>query len=211
MPFGCFRAYKVSDTFPRRRTATRGQQSASRRGTTTCRVIVAQHDYLLFRFVEKSKVHYEKQIIKMKERIRALEDAITIAQAAESNEPHPLLSAQWRLEDESDEEPEDESEDHAVEDPGPEALIQSFGTLHVNERERTMRFFGPMGTPEVRRSPSRRRSAQTYSLRSVEPPCGTFLHVCDVDSTHWHRERVPRVHQTRHQSAGTTRSLTSCL
>ena len=115
-----------------------------------------QRTPILFRFVEKSKAHYEKQIIKMKERIRALEDAITIAQAAESNEPHPLLSAQWRMEDEDDDEPEGESEEHLCDEPGPEALVQSFGTLHVNERERTMRFFGPAGSPEVRRSYLRR-------------------------------------------------------
>ena len=81
--------------------------------------------------------------------MRALEDALAIAQACESNQPHPLLATPWKIEDE---EPEPEAE---PEDVKPiidhEQLLESFGTLHINEKEKTVRFFGPAGGAEVRR------------------------------------------------------------
>ena len=84
--------------------------------------------------------------------MRALEDAIAIAQNAESDEPHPLLQQRFRPSDDAgvqlddeDDEPEDQQ------DPGEEALADSFGTLHIDPHEKTIRFYGPSGGVEVSR------------------------------------------------------------
>ena len=84
----------------------------------------------------------------MEERMRALEDALAIAQAAETNEPHPLLATSWRMEEEEPEQglPDGkEKEDSHTED----LLAHTYGTLHVDEKHRTVRFFGPAGGAEV--------------------------------------------------------------
>ncbi len=81
--------------------------------------------------------------------MRALEDALAIAQAAESTQPHPLLTTPLRFEDEKDLDSTPQQEDPVkpvIED----ELSDSFGTLHIDDREKTMRFFGPSGGAEVR-------------------------------------------------------------
>lgn len=99
------------------------------------------------RFVEKSKEHLERKILKMEERMRALEDALAIAQAAETTQRHPLLLTPWRADDDEGDQYEDKLhvEEIKHEDPVDDGLAHSFGTLHVNENQRTMQFFGPSG------------------------------------------------------------------
>ena len=84
--------------------------------------------------------------------MHALEDALAIAQASESDEPHPLLQQPFKIEDdiglefEEDEEDEDET---TAQEPSLQALAESFGTLHIDQREKTIRFYGPSGGVEV--------------------------------------------------------------
>ena len=54
---------------------------------------------------------------KMEERIRALEDALAIAQAQESDKPHTLLSTPWKVDDDEEEQP------HEPTNPGLEDLV----------------------------------------------------------------------------------------
>lgn len=77
--------------------------------------------------------------------MRALEDALAIAQATESSLPHPLLTTGSVLD-------EPEARDNGSESglDKVDAVVESFGTLHINERERTECFFGPSGSSEVR-------------------------------------------------------------
>lgn len=95
-----------------------------------------------------AKDHLQKKILKLEERMRALEDALAIAQNAEGDEPHPLLQQPFKIDDaaveeEEQEEASDENEQIA------EALSDSFGTLHIDQRQKTLRFYGPSGGVEV--------------------------------------------------------------
>lgn len=82
--------------------------------------------------------------------MRSLEDALAIAQAAEGDEPHPLLQEPLRFEDEGTPEAEEEDEGAGAESSQPaEELADSFGTLHIDERWKTLRFYGPTGAVEV--------------------------------------------------------------
>lgn len=88
----------------------------------------------------------------MAERMRALEDALAIAQAAESSQPHSLLAV----------EPEDVEIDVSMtfdegETSSAESITESFGTLHIDEKERTVRYFGTSGGSEVCVHPAYRR------------------------------------------------------
>ena len=78
--------------------------------------------------------------------MRALEDALAIAQSAEEAGTHPLLQQPLQFDDVEgvEEEDEDEEKDQAA-----EALADSFGTLHIDQREKTIRFYGPSGGVEV--------------------------------------------------------------
>lgn len=80
----------------------------------------------------------------MEDRVRLLEDALAIAQAQESDQPHPLLVEPFKLD-------ADDTAPMQVASPGPnvEDLVGTLGTLHINEKEKTMRFFGPTGGAEV--------------------------------------------------------------
>lgn len=84
--------------------------------------------------------------------MRALEDALAIAQANEGDEPHPLLREPLKFEYESPPlEPDDEDENTEGSEATPlEALADSFGTLHIDQKEKTLRFYGPTGGVEVR-------------------------------------------------------------
>ena len=83
---------------------------------------------------------------KMEERIRALEDALAIAQAQESDKPHTLLSTPWKVDDDEEEQPHDPT------NPGLEDLVDTLGTLHIDEKGKTVQFFGPSGGTEVSKS-----------------------------------------------------------
>lgn len=78
--------------------------------------------------------------------MRALEDALAIAQTSEGDDQHPLLQQQFQLDDAEDieEEQEDEEKEQIA-----EALADSFGTLHIDQMEKTIRFYGPSGGVEV--------------------------------------------------------------
>lgn len=81
--------------------------------------------------------------------MRALEDALAIAQAAESTQPHPLLMIEP--------EPDIEIDINVTEDDevaAADSLAGTFGTLHIDEKERTERFFGASGGSEVRQPTS---------------------------------------------------------
>ncbi|GJE86308.1 Zn(II)2Cys6 transcription factor [Phanerochaete sordida] len=103
------------------------------------------------RFVSAAKDHLQKKISSLQERMRALEDALAIAQSAESDETHPLLREQFILDDEGD-----LAEEHGEDEAGPsdaapataETLADSFGTLHIDPRGKTLRFYGPSGGAE---------------------------------------------------------------
>ncbi|EKM56701.1 uncharacterized protein PHACADRAFT_183301 [Phanerochaete carnosa HHB-10118-sp] len=103
------------------------------------------------RFVSAAKDHLRKKIGNLQERMCALEDALAIAQANEGNEPHPLLKRPFKFDDEreppadTDEGEEEEGESQTM---PAEALADSFGTLHIDQREKTLRFYGPAGGVE---------------------------------------------------------------
>ncbi|KAI0080409.1 hypothetical protein K474DRAFT_1704716 [Panus rudis PR-1116 ss-1] len=80
----------------------------------------------------------------MEERMRALEDALVIAQAQESDEPHPLLATPWKLdEDESAKDSGEADMEGKVED-----MADILGALHIDGKERSNKFFGPTGGVE---------------------------------------------------------------
>lgn len=102
-------------------------------------------------FVGKSKEHLERRVSKLTDRMRALEDALAIAQATESSEPHPLLAQPWRFDDDDTGHNKSGTEDSTDEgETAYDILLNSFGRLHINEQERSVRFFGPAGGAEVR-------------------------------------------------------------
>ena len=78
--------------------------------------------------------------------MRALEDALAIAQAAESSQPHPLLVVE--LEESEIDISMTVDDDEAF---SAESVTESFGTLHIDGKERTVRYFGTSGGSEVRR------------------------------------------------------------
>ena len=76
--------------------------------------------------------------------MRVLEDALQLAQMQQSDEQHPLLRTPFKMDDE---EPEtQEPVDTAVED----ELVDVMGSLHINERDKSVQFYGPGGGAEVR-------------------------------------------------------------
>ncbi|KAJ3551352.1 hypothetical protein NM688_g4752 [Phlebia brevispora] len=121
------------------------------------------------KFVSKSKEHLERKLAKMEERMRNLEDALAIAQAAETNERHPLLAVPWRIDDDEDERQPSEQDDKESLDS--HALVESFGTLHVDERHRTVRFFGPAGEAEAKLAS--KRSQQGAAPNEADEPLST--------------------------------------
>lgn len=82
----------------------------------------------------------------MEERMRALEDALAIAQAQESSLPHELLLTPFKLDD------DDKTEDRSS-PPNDQSdlddIANVLGTLHINEKDKVVRFFGPTGGVEV--------------------------------------------------------------
>ncbi|KAI0088250.1 hypothetical protein BDY19DRAFT_891233 [Irpex rosettiformis] len=98
------------------------------------------------RFVSQATEHLQRQIGRMAERMRALEDALAISQAAESSQPHPLLVAESEQDVEIDVNMTMEEGDISSSD----SITESFGTLHINDKERTVQYFGTSGGSEVR-------------------------------------------------------------
>ncbi|KAI0696518.1 hypothetical protein BC835DRAFT_1271862 [Cytidiella melzeri] len=96
------------------------------------------------RFVSQATDHLQRRITKMAERMRALEDALAIAQAAETSQPHPLLTTEIEQDTEVDISVNEEKVDVSIVD----SVVESFGTLHIDENERTVRFFGTSGGSE---------------------------------------------------------------
>jgi hypothetical protein len=84
--------------------------------------------------------------------MHSLEDALAVAQASEGDLPHSLLRQPLKFEDDDDldleEEEEDADEDNALV-ASVQTLEDSFGTLHIDQRKKTLRFYGPSGGVEV--------------------------------------------------------------
>ncbi|KAH9951097.1 fungal-specific transcription factor domain-containing protein [Amylocystis lapponica] len=96
------------------------------------------------RFVLAATEHLHRRVAKMNDRMRQLEDALAIAHARYSDEPHPLLT--------DDQESTPASQDDMS--PFPELAssispetIDAFGTLSVSDHG-VSRFFGPTGGTE---------------------------------------------------------------
>lgn len=93
--------------------------------------------------------HLHRRMAKMSERIRQLEDALSILHKRTTNElePHPLLRDEYLAikAHKADETPDDRKQD------GPDAtdVIDAFGTLSITDRG-ISRFFGAAGGTEVR-------------------------------------------------------------
>lgn len=87
----------------------------------------------------------------MEARMHALEDALAIVNAADSNRPHPLLDGSFVLEDE-DEDPDDPilKPIQETQDKPSSALTDGLGTLYIDDEDGATRFFGPSGGSEVR-------------------------------------------------------------
>lgn len=107
----------------------------------------------------------------MEERIRALEDALAIAQAQESDKPHLLLSTPWK----DDEDEDDTIEPHEPTVPGLEDLMGTLGTLHIDEKGKTVQFFGPSGGTEVSTFRSCNHISISEHLSITERPFGMLL------------------------------------
>ncbi|KLO11085.1 hypothetical protein SCHPADRAFT_921876 [Schizopora paradoxa] len=95
------------------------------------------------RFVLAATDHLHRRIAKMSERIRQLEDGLSIVQSRVSTEQHPLLR------DELLSLKVDKTEDMPLEgEEEPGDVIDAFGTLSITDRG-TSRFFGASGGTEM--------------------------------------------------------------
>ncbi|TCD60371.1 hypothetical protein EIP91_010262 [Steccherinum ochraceum] len=89
------------------------------------------------RHVDFATDHLQQKIVKMEARMRLLEDAVQVAQMQQSNEQHPLLRTPFQYEPEEDS-PEGEVE--AMDQP--DDLADALGSLHINEKDKSMHFYG---------------------------------------------------------------------
>ncbi|KAI0795508.1 hypothetical protein C8Q75DRAFT_454329 [Abortiporus biennis] len=96
------------------------------------------------RHLSQATEHLQQKILKMEERMRALEDAVAIAQAEQSSQPHPLLVKPFTFDDEPSPEPQSVGSPPLT----VEGLSTAFGTLHVNEKGKVVKFFGSSGGAE---------------------------------------------------------------
>ncbi|THH31848.1 hypothetical protein EUX98_g2353 [Antrodiella citrinella] len=92
------------------------------------------------RHVDFATDHLQQKITKMEARMRLLEDALEVAQMQDSPEPHPLLRTPFLLDDE-------ELDDGEVAKPEDE-LVEVMGSLHINEKDGSVQFYGPTGGGE---------------------------------------------------------------
>ena len=79
----------------------------------------------------------------MGDRVRELEDALSVLQTSHSSEPHPLLCEGSILVDTDKPEEQPESDDEGADD-----VTKSFGTLTVSEHGLS-RFFGFTGGSDL--------------------------------------------------------------
>ncbi|KAI0342425.1 hypothetical protein BDW22DRAFT_1330929 [Trametopsis cervina] len=117
------------------------------------------------RFVTHATDHLQRLIGKMTDRMRALEDALAIAQAAESSQTHPLLSVEATQDIDVDINQEEEDEPETV-----DSVVESFGTLHIEDKGRTQRFFGPSGGSEKASLPGAHEDVGPIDLRALGLP-----------------------------------------
>ncbi|KAG5639732.1 hypothetical protein H0H81_000012 [Sphagnurus paluster] len=100
------------------------------------------------RFVLAATDHLRKKMTTLEARMHALEDALAIAQAASSDQLHPLLTSFHDDDNDSDEAEESTSKAQKPSEEGASAaLSESLGALHIDERG-AARFFGPSGGAE---------------------------------------------------------------
>lgn len=100
------------------------------------------------RFVLAATDHLRKKMTTLEARMHALEDALAIAQAASSDQLHPLLTSFHDDDNDNDEAEESASKAQKPSEEGePAALSESLGALHIDERG-AARFFGPSGGAE---------------------------------------------------------------
>ncbi|KAF7343434.1 putative transcriptional regulatory protein C1F7.11c [Mycena venus] len=102
------------------------------------------------RFVLAATDHLHQKLTRMEARMHALEDALAILHATDSDKPHPLLLS--RDSEDDDDPPEEESTlklKAVSEEPTKEesALVDALGSLHI-DGEGGSRFFGPSGGAE---------------------------------------------------------------
>ncbi len=98
------------------------------------------------RFVLAATDHLHRRIAKMSERIRQLEDGLSITQSRVSTEQHPLLRDELlSLKVDKAEDMPPEGDEEQVDG------IDAFGALSITDRG-ISRFFGASGGTEVRRS-----------------------------------------------------------
>ncbi|KAI0027762.1 hypothetical protein K488DRAFT_60517, partial [Vararia minispora EC-137] len=122
------------------------------------------------RFVIAATEHLHKRIARMSDRIRQLEDALTVLHSAHSHDPHPLLQDTMLLaEHERLEERAAESDDGE----GPADTLSSFGTMSISDQG-SSRFFGATGGTEnlllVRFDDDSVHSPKSNSTRSSKSP-----------------------------------------
>ncbi|KAI0046045.1 hypothetical protein FA95DRAFT_1520813 [Auriscalpium vulgare] len=98
------------------------------------------------RFVIAATEHLHRRIARMSDRIRQLEDALSVLQASHSKEPHPILQDAFLA---IDNEPEPDPGQEADSDDGELSTeaINAFGTMSISDHG-TSRFFGPTGGSE---------------------------------------------------------------
>ncbi|KAJ7075114.1 hypothetical protein B0H15DRAFT_934829 [Mycena belliarum] len=101
------------------------------------------------RFVLAATDHLHQKLTRMEARMHALEDALAILHATDSDNPHPLLLSRDYDSDEDQTEDEPTLNLKAVsEEPSQEStLADALGSLHIDS-EGGSRFFGPSGGSE---------------------------------------------------------------
>ena len=96
------------------------------------------------RHVSSATDHLQRKLSRMEERMRLLEDALAIAQSQESDQPHPLLAEAFKLEAEDLPPVQDTLSSGTTED-----FADAMGTLRIDEKDRSILFFGLSGGAEV--------------------------------------------------------------
>ncbi|KAI5992555.1 hypothetical protein EDC04DRAFT_2586961 [Pisolithus marmoratus] len=105
------------------------------------------------RFVLAATEHLHRQLAKMSERIRQLEDALSELQAKHSTEPHPLLQPDLLRTCQRDDDVGHPSvENLTIVEDTPE-LVEALGTLSISDSG-VSRFFGPTGGSHIENVPS---------------------------------------------------------
>ena len=107
-------------------------------------------------FVMAATDHLHRRMAKMSERIRQLEDALSIIHKRTSSDPHPLLRDEFLSikAHKADESPDERRDGGGGNGNGSEGaanttdVIDAFGTLSITDRG-TSRFFGAAGGTEV--------------------------------------------------------------